>query len=46
MIRTINEAEQWFLSHHSGTVEVINPKGKVKICGSFPEAEKHILDLV
>lgn len=40
MITTTKEAESWFLSHSSGSVEVKNSHGEIKECDNYPAAEE------
>lgn len=42
IIRTKEEAENWFLSHSDGSVMVENPKGMQMLCSTYPDAIKHL----
>lgn len=37
-IYTVQEAENWFISHSSGGVIAVNESGKEKECFDFPTA--------
>lgn len=38
--KTESEIENWFLSHSSGTLPVMNINGHTKLCSTFKEAIK------
>lgn len=42
IIKTKEEAEDWFLSNSEGEVVIENPSGEQKLCGSFIEACEHL----
>lgn len=41
-IHTIEEAQNWFLSHSSGSVECVRRDGKRKVVDNYPDAEKFL----
>lgn len=40
-VKTLEEAQNWFLSHSSGAVRVVKD-GEAKVCNNYLEAEEFL----